>query len=110
MGKYFPKLIISLLLISLLAPLSVKGLEIKNPIHWDTIEKLIEAIVDFLIKLALAGAPIMIIIAGYYFVTSRGEPERISTAKKIVLYTSIGLIIILMAKGIVALVETIIKG
>jgi len=84
--------------------------KIENPLKWDTIEKLIQSILVFLRILALAVTPIVIILAGYYFVTSMGDPAKITLAKKMVLYALIGLAIILMSEAIVVLIEKVIKG
>jgi len=54
---------------------------------------------------AFAVVPAVIIIAGYFFVTSAGDPAKVSQAKKMVLYALIGLLIIGMAKGIVTLIK-----
>ena len=55
----------------------------------------------------MAIAPVMLIIAGFLFVTSGGSPERVQTAKKMMLYTLIGLVIILLAKGLITMLKSI---
>jgi len=106
MKNYFYRLLtITLLSSLLLIPVLVKGdiIEIENPLQADTFEELIMAIVDILFTLALVIAPLMIIIAGFYFVTAAGNPDQINTAKKIILWALIGLLIVLCAKGIIGL-------
>jgi len=78
---------------------------IQNPLCAQTFDQLINAIIDFIYKIAFAIAPLMIIIAGFYFVTAGGDPKRVETAKNIILYTCIGLAVILLAKGLVALLK-----
>jgi len=78
---------------------------ITNPIEADTFEELIDAIINFLWMFGIAVVPAVIIIAGYFFVTSAGDPAKVSQAKKMVLYALIGLLIIGMAKGIVTLIK-----
>jgi len=51
----------------------------------------------------------MIILAGIMFLISRGEPNKIQTAKKILLYAVIGLAVILIGKGFVDLINSIIE-
>ena len=46
-------------------------------------------------------AVIMIIIGGFYYMTSQGEPERVQKGKNTILYGIIGLIICLSAFAIV---------
>jgi len=52
--------------------------------------------------------PIMILVAGFFFITAQGEPEKILKAKKIVLWSLIGLLVITSAKGLTALFAEII--
>ena len=82
---------------------------IENPIKAETFEELINAIIDFLWMFGIAVVPMVIIIAGYFFITSAGDPAKVSQAKKMVLYALIGLLIIGMAKGIVTLIQEVFK-
>jgi len=49
----------------------------------------------------------MIIVAGFYFITATGDPAKIDTAKKIILWTLIGLLVVISAKGLIALFKEI---
>lgn len=80
-----------------------------NPLTAKDFPSLINNIIDFLWKFGIAVVPIVIIIAGYYFVTSMGDPAKISQAKKMILYALIGLLIIGMSKGIVVLIQEVFK-
>lgn len=79
---------------------------ITNPLEYCTLGDFIYAITDFIFWVATALAPLMIVIAAFYFVTSAGNPNQIATAKRIILYTLIGYTIILLSKGLI----TVIKG
>ena len=68
--------------------------------------ELIDNIINVIFTLGLAIAPIMIIIAGYYFITAMGQPEKINTAKKIILWTLIGLLVLFSARGFILLFES----
>ena len=87
---------------------TAQAIELRNPLRWDTIEDLIKAILVFLRNLSLVVTPIVIILAGYYFVTSMGDPAKITQAKKMVLYAMIGLGIILMSEAIILLIKEVI--
>lgn len=101
------KLLIFLLLISVLVPSLVKGVQIDNPLTSDTFQEFIYKLIDFIFWLAIAIAPIMIIVAGFYFITAMGDPEKVKIAKQIILWTLIGLLIIFCAKGLIKLFEDI---
>jgi len=81
-----------------------------NPLRADTLEELITAITGFVFELALILAPLLLIIAGIWFVTSAGNPNRVTQAKNIAIYTIIGFIIVLLATGLVELIEEVLKG
>lgn len=81
------------------------AIEIPPPTEYETFGELIDAIIDFLRVLALVVAPLVIVVAGYFFVTSAGDPAKVTQAKYMVIYALIGLLIILMAKDIIALIR-----
>lgn len=88
----------------------ISAIELNSPTEYNTIQELIKGIVGFLRNLALVITPLIIILAGYYFVTSAGDPKRVSQAQKMILYAVIGLAIILMAQAIITLIEKIVTG
>ncbi len=92
-----------ILLIAFLAPLTVEAVTIDNPLAADSFQELIDGLINIIFYLAIAIAPIMFIVAGFYFITAAGEPEKINIAKKMILWTLIGLLVVMSAKGIIAL-------
>jgi hypothetical protein len=54
-------------------------------------------VINFLIVFAAVICVFMIIFAGYKFVTSEGDPEKISTARKAALYGIGGFILVLLS-------------
>jgi len=104
--------IISLLILSvILVPALVlaQTIEIKSPLdpNIKDIWQLIDLVIDFVFIMAWMITPIMILVAGFFFITAQGEPEKILKAKKIVLWALIGLLVITSAKGLIALFATI---
>jgi len=93
--------------------LSISGIAhgiIENPLEYDTLEDIIEAIIRFIRDIALVIAPIMLLVTGLYFLASGGNPEKVTKAKKMLLYILLGLLVILMAEGLVYLIRHIIRG
>lgn len=70
-------------------------------IHGGSLRTTIANIVNKILTYVALIAVIMIIIAGLYLILSLGSDSAKETAKKIVLYTMIGLILILIAKALV---------
>ena len=83
-------------------------IKIEPPITATSFEALVGGIVNFVFNIALVLAPLMVIIGAIYLLTSAGDPKKIETGKNIILYTLIGLAIILLAKGLIAVLEAII--
>ena len=105
---FIARLAVFSILAFLLFPVLAQALELINPIGSSTFEELIQKIVNFLaFRLAPPIAVIMIIVAGYYFVTSMGEPTKIQTAKQIILWVCIGLLVLFCASGIIKLLKDI---
>lgn len=88
--------------LGLVLPILVSAVTIKNPLKYETFDKLVEAIINFIFYLALTLSPLMIIVGAFYFVTAAGDVKRVETGKKIITYTLIGFVIILLAKGLIA--------
>ncbi len=83
-------------------------IDIENPLIYETFDALIEAIINFIFNIALVLAPLMIIVGAVYFVTAAGDIKRIETGKNIITYTLIGLVIVLLAKGLIVALKAVI--
>lgn len=79
--------------------------QLVNPIAADNFQEFLDAIIGFLFWLGLALAPVFILIAAFYFMTAAGNPTQIETGKRIITYTVIGLLVIIMARGAVELLQ-----
>jgi hypothetical protein len=91
-------------------PFLIEAIEFKPPWQTKSWQELLDAIYNFIFWVAIALFPIMVILAAFYFLTSGGNPEKIRTAKKIIFWTFIGLIIVLLGKGILAIIGQLIGG
>ena len=80
---------------------------IDNPIEHDSFSELIEALINFIFWLAIVIAPIMFIIAGFAFITAGGDPSKVKRAMDIVLWTAVGLIVVMLAHGIINVIQDI---
>ena len=106
--KYLLSLaLVSLLAVSLLA-LPAKGLAQSNN-NWANVnvESTLTNIVNWLIKIVLVVAALFIVIAAFTFITAGGDPEKINTARNQVMYALIGVIIAILAWGLVTWVQTV---
>lgn len=76
----------------------------------DCIGAVFNNVVNTALVLAGAIALIIILIAAFRFVTSRGNPEAVEGARKLFIYALLGLVIIFLAYGIINLVLKISFG
>lgn len=85
-------------------------LEIPNPFGGgiDTFQKLFDAVITFLYYLAGPVVAVMIIYAGMKFLFAKGDPGKVKEAKDILWYAVVGLVIILIGRGFIDLLESII--
>ncbi len=88
-------------------PANPGSFDFPNPLAATTFSELITNIAKFLLNLALAFAFIMIIWAGFKFVTSGGNEEKLTSAKRNFTWTIIGIAIILAANALVTYIQEV---
>lgn len=66
----------------------------------------LQNIINTVLAVMGAVAALIIVIAGFRFITSQGNPSEVATARNAILYASIGLIVIVAAFAIVNFVVT----
>ncbi len=104
------KILLILILFNLISPILVSAtttIEIKNPINATSFEALVNNLINFVFYIALALTPLMIIFGAFFLLTAGEDPKRVETGRRIIIYTLIGFTIILLAKGLVALIRGI---
>ena len=69
---------------------------------------LLDSIINFIFNIALVIAPIMFIIAGFSYITCAGDPAKIKKSADIAIYTAVGLIVVLLARGIIQVIQDIV--
>lgn len=72
--------------------------------------KVMNRLVDWLFSILLIFAAIMIVVAGFYFVTASGDPEAVAKARHFVMYALIGVLVAFLARGMIWLVGRIVGG
>ena len=84
---------------------------LQNPLAVDSIEDFLVAILQFIVRLGTIVVILMIVVVGFMFVTARGNPEKLKTAREALLWTLVGAVILIgaeiLAQAIKATVEAI---
>lgn len=87
-----------------------EGIVICNPLQARSFEELLESITTWLFNIAVILAPVMLIFAGFLFVTAAGDPNQIQRAKNLIVWTIAGFAIISVARMLAYALKTIIGG
>jgi hypothetical protein len=105
MKKYKKQII--LLFFLFFIPLLVlgEGTTLPNPLPFGTIPELINGVVNTIRTLALAIAPIVFMYAGLRYYYAQGDPEEAKKATHIMKWAIAGIVIILIANGITAVIK-----
>lgn len=83
-------------------------IKLENPIKATTTEELINNILQFIWEIALVATPVMIVIGAFIITTSAGNPEQVKTGKNTIVWALAGFALILLSKGLFALIQEII--
>ncbi len=107
-------LFVLITIIGLLLSPSVRGydftLRIPNPFDADTLPEIIDNLIGLIFAASIVLVALMVIVAGFLFVTAAGNPEKVAQAKKIITWALVGLFIVLLSKGISSLVNSLFEG
>lgn len=102
------KIVPSLVLLSvLLLPVVAQAIPIdkQQPVNTDLIGVL-NNIIGWALGILIAFAVLMLIVAGFYFVTAQGDSEKLKTARAYVLWALVGVAVGLVAFAAVQFIQT----
>lgn len=78
---------------------------VPNPTNQTDLGRILFDVINALLLFAGAVAVLFLIIGGFRYVVSTGNPDQVEAAKKTILYAILGLIIIFIAFVLVKLVQ-----
>jgi hypothetical protein len=114
--NFFHRLVPSLTLL-LLAPLSVTAegpevikVELKNPLKFENLTDLFEAILSVVMVLATPVIVFFIIYAGFLYVTARGNAQQVEQATKALTYAIIGGVIVLGSFALITIIDNLVTA
>ena len=81
-----------------------------NPLKACSIQEFLMAVIDILLTLALPIVVFFIIYGGFLLVVAQGEPEKIKTGRKAILWAVVGGVVILSARIIFYLIENTVNA
>jgi len=74
---------------------------------YSDIPSFINNLINQILMVVLPLATLMIVIGAFVFLTSGGQPKRVSLGKKIIIYTLVGIAIILFSKALISLIKAV---
>ncbi len=83
---------------------------IRNPLKAQSLTELITMVIKLLIELGIPVAILFIIYAGFKYVTARGKPDAIKEAHAILLWTVVGIAVLLGSMVIAEIVKNTIEA
>ncbi len=78
-----------------------------SPIGCADLLCVVQRVISLLYWVAIPVAVIMILYGGFKIMLAGGDPKKFSDGKKIILYAVIGLAIVLVSGGVVAIVKSV---
>ena len=99
--------LLPLLVMAQTSPSPGTTVTIPNPLGTDSIPEVIGRIIDFLLKVAVPLATLVVLYAGFLFLTAGGDTEKINQAKKALLWAVIGVVVLMMARGVIEVIKSI---
>jgi len=89
---------------------TTSSLSIGNPLKATTFADFVGAIASYIRDIALVIAVIMFLWSGFLFLTSQGNEEKVTKAKKTLGWAVIGLAICIIGEGFRFILEQLFKG
>ena len=87
------------------------SLNITNPLgEVNDVTTLVGSIINFLIILAIPITAILIVYAGFLYITSAGNDEKVKTAQKALIWALVGFAVILVASSVPTIIEEFLSG
>ncbi len=76
-----------------------------DPLRGATFLSIVQNIIGWLFTLSIPIVSIMVMVGGYYILTSGGNEERLIRGRRTIIYAVIGFAVILISGGVVSLIR-----
>ena len=81
-----------------------------SPITATSVPALVKTITNWVFYIAIVLSPLMILIGAFFLMTAAGDPKRVETGKKFILWTIVGIAVILFSRVIIGIVRGVLGG
>ena len=83
---------------------------LENPISAESFETLVTAILEVVVAIGTPIAILAIIYSGFLFVKAQGKPEALKTAREALIWTIVGVAVLLGARLLATVIQGTITG
>ncbi len=84
-------------------------IELPNPLRISRIDDIVGLIINGLIFVAIPVVTLMVLIGAFQMLFSGGDPAKFENGKKTILYAVIGLVVIIVSRGVADIVVSIFR-
>jgi len=88
-----------------IAPKGTSGGSIGNPLNANSFTELINKLASWIFMLAIPLATLMFMFGGFQFLVSGGSEEKVTKAKKTMLWAAVGLMVCLIGAGFTGIIK-----
>lgn len=81
-----------------------------NPLKGGTLESFLNNILDFIIRIGTIIVILMVVYVGYLFVVAQGNSTKIEEARKALLWTVVGALVLLGSKAIAIAIKATVQA
>ena len=92
------------------AALTNPGVTLMNPLRATNLQAFLNDILDFVVQIGTIAIILMLVYVGYLFVVAQGSDTKITEARKALLWTVIGALILLGAKAIASALQATVSA
>lgn len=82
---------------------------LQNPLQYDTIPEFLAALTNILIYFGLALVSFMVVLGGAFYMLGGVNPENVKRGKNIIFWTVVGLMVVILARAILAVISHILS-
>lgn len=85
--------------------LPVLALTIENPIKYNTVTEVVDAIITFIMIVSFPLLTGAVLYGGFLMIAAAGDPAKFHKGWQTIVYAIVGFIVVLLAKGIVMAIQ-----
>jgi hypothetical protein len=86
---------------------TVTSVPFTGPFANETVESVLSRLAGYAVTVGASVATIMVLYGAFEILTSRGDVKKFQAGRKTIIYALSGLVIVILAKGLVALFATL---